>query len=395
MKASRKWTAGLAIVLIVFAACQRFSSSSAPGITITGVIKGAGNGVISLSELDINAVKPMDSIHIGPDGRFSFEFKTAGSSFYLLELTRAQKLILVADSGDHIGIDGDARNIIATARIQGSPSSALLLDFERITLHHEATSDSIGRVFLNSRSDPGFARIRQHLDSAYQEIFSRQRLYMEKFIDRNPSSLASLLVLNRKFGPNFVFTEDKDARYFIKVDSGLMARYPGNKHALDHHARTILIIKRQKQRQATDSLIMPGKPVPDVRLSNAEGIPVRLSSLRGKVVLAYFWAAMDGQSRRFVRQLIPLYKANLNKGFTIYGIALEPNKALWLSALKLDQPGGIQVNAEGGTDSPVASLFGVESIPSAMLIDRQGKIIMRNISPDELRKKLPAQLQLK
>lgn len=395
MKASPKWAAGLAIVLIAFASCQRFSSSSSSGIEIAGTLKGSDNSVIRLSELDISAVKPIDSLHIGPDGRFNFEIKTTGSSFYLLALAPGQKLILVADSGDNIRIEGDARNITATARIQGSPSSALLLDFERFTLHHEATSDSIGRVFLNSRSDPGFARIRQHLDSAYQKIFSSQRLYMEKFIDRNPSSLASLLVLNRKFGPNFIFREDKDARYFIKVDSGLMARYPGNKHALDHHARVVLIMNKQKQRQATDSLIMPGKPVPDVRLSNAEGIPVSLSALRGKVVLAYFWAAMDGQSRRFIRQLIPLYKENLRKGFTIYGIALEPNRTLWLNALKLDQPGGIQVSADGGTESPVASLFGVESIPSAMLIDRHGKIIMRNISPDELRRKLPAQLQLK
>ena len=140
---------------------------------------------------------------------------------------------------------------------------------------------------------------------------------------------------------------------------------------------------------------MPGKPAPDVRLNNADGNPVSLSSLRGKVVLVYFWEAMDGQSRRFIRQLIPVYKANLNNGFAIYGVALEPNKKLWLNALKLDQPGGIQVSADGGTESPVAILFGVESIPSAMLINRQGKIIMRNISADELRKMLPAQLPLK
>jgi thiol-disulfide isomerase/thioredoxin len=231
---------------------------------------------------------------------------------------------------------------------------------------------------MNSRSDPGFAGIRQHLDSAYAEIINRQRLYMEKFIDQHSASLASLIVLNRKFGPNFIFTEEKDARYFIKVDSCLMAKYPGNKHAVDHHSRVAAMIKKQNQ-----------------RLSNAEGIPVSLSSLKGKVVLVYFWAAMDGQSRKFIRQLIPIYKANRNKGFEIYGIALESNKALWLNAIKLDQPGGIQVLADGGTENPVAALFGVESLPEAILVGRQGKIIERRISLNKLRRNIPVPLQLK
>jgi len=385
LKASAKWKAGMIAVLIVFAACQRFSTSSAPHTMIAGELKGAGSAMIRLSELDVKAVKTIDSVRIGKDGKFSFELNQEGSSFYILTLAPAQKLILIVDSGDNIRIEGDANKIVSTARIEGSPASALLLGFDRFTSRNEAKSDSLAKIFMNSRSDPGFAGIRQHLDSAYAEIINRQRLYMEKFIDQHSASLASLIVLNRKFGPNFIFTEEKDARYFIKVDSCLMAKYPGNKHAVDHHSRVAAMIKKQNQRLTTDNLLMPGKPAPDVRLSNAEGIPVSLSSLKGKVVLVYFWAAMDGQSRKFIRQLIPIYKANRNKGFEIYGIALESNKALWLNAIKLDQPGGIQVLADGGTENPVAALFGVESLPEAILVGRQGKIIERRISLNKLR----------
>jgi len=395
LKASVKWKTGLIIGLLVFAACQRIGTSSAPGIKIAGELKGADNAMVRLSELDVKAVKPIDSLLIGKDGKFSFKLKPEGSSFYLLSLSPAQKLILVIDSGENIRIEGDAKKLISTASIEGSPASALLLDFERFTSRNEAKADSLAQIFMNSRSDPGFAGIRQHLDSAYAEIVSRQKLYMEKYIDQHTASLASLLVLNRKFGPNFIFTEEKDALYFIKLDSGLMANYPGNKHAVDHHNRLALMIKKQNQRRVNDSLLMPGNPAPGLQFNNAEGIPVFLSSLKGKVVLVYFWAAMDGQSRKFIRQLIPIYKANKNKGFAIYGVALEPNRALWLNALKLDQPGGIQVIADRGTESTVAALFGIESLPEAMLIDRQGKIIERRNSLDELRRKIPLQLQLK
>lgn len=394
LKTSVIWKACFVAVLMLFSACQRISTPSGSGIIISGELKGTGI-MIRLSELDVKTEVPIDSALIGKDGKFRFEIKPDGSSFYLLKLPDNQKLILVADSGDNIRIEGDAGSMINTARIEGSPASAWLLDFEQFTSLNEAKSDSLAQIFMDSRSDSGFASTRLHIDSAYQEIISRQKLYMQKFIDQHPASLSSLIVLNSRFGPNFILTEENDASYFIKVDSGLMATYPGNKHALDHHRRVSAMIKKQKQQIAVDSLMMPGNPVPDVRLNNEAGMPVSLSSLKGKVVLVYFWAAMDGNSRKFIRKLIPIYKANRNKGFEIFGVALEPNRTLWLNALKLDQPGGIQVTDEGGTGSPAAALFGIETLPEAMLIDKHGKIAARRISLEELRKKLPAQLQLK
>jgi hypothetical protein len=395
LNASIRWKAGLVIVLLVFTACQRNGSSSAPGLKITGELKGLRNKTIRLVELDVKTVKPIDSVIVGEDGKFSFELKPEGSSIYLVTWLPAQKLILVADSGENIHIEANSTNLLNNASIRGSEASSWLLDFERYTSQNLAKTDSLSELFLSSRSDPGFAGIRQHLDSVYTGILNRQRLYMERFIIKHPSSLASLIVLNHKFGPNLIFTEEKDASYFIKVDSGLMERFPGNKHTIDHHNRVAALIKKQNHRLATDSLLMPGNHAPDVRLNNAEGKPFSLSSLKGKVVLIYFWAAMDGKSRKFIRNLIPIYKTNRNKGFEIYGVGMEPNRSLWLNAIKLDKPGGVQVNAESGSEEMIADHFGIETLPEALLIDRQGKISVRGISLDELRRKLPVQLKLK
>jgi hypothetical protein len=134
-------------------------------------------------------------------------------------------------------------------------------------------------------------------------------------------------------------------------------------------------------------------PAPEVRLKNTEGTIVALSSLKGKIVLVYFWAAMDAPSRKFIRQMIPIYQDFRKKGFEIYGLALEPNHTLWLNAAKLDKVGGIQVNAESGLNASESIQFGVNKLPDALLIDRNGKILRRNINVVELRNELPGLLQ--
>jgi len=381
------------MALVLFSSCQRNKGSALPEIFISGELRNAANMVVHLSELDVKKIKSIDSATLDEDGRFSFKIKPAGSMYLLISVKPGQQLILVADPGEVIHLEGDASELIRTIRITGSPASLLMLGFERYTQHNQRKADSLGQVFINSRSDPDFAIIRQHLDSVYQALAENQRKYMERFIYQHPASLASLIVLNRKFGPNAVFEEDKDLPFFQKIDSGLMAAYPGNKDVIDHHKRVEGMIAMKHKSIVTDSLLSPGMQVPDVHLNNEEGIEAPLSSLKGNVVLIYFWAAMDAQSRKFIRQLIPIYKEYRKHGFEIYGLALEPNHSLWLDALKIDKPGGVQVNASNSLNAPESSIFGVKNLPDALLIDRKGKILKRNINLDELRKELPVVLK--
>lgn len=393
MKFTIKRIFWILLTAMILNACQENKGPVLSEISVSGTFRNAANMMIHLSELDVKATKHIDSAELDEDGRFSFKIKPDGSVFLLISTVRGQQLLLVADPGEKIHIEADAHELVKTAGITGSPSSILMLEFDRYDRRNQEKADSLGQVFLSSRSDLNFALIRQHIDSAYQSIAEDQRRYSIQFIEQNPGSLASLIVLNSKFGPNDVFIEESDYRYFQKSDSALMNAYPGNKHVLDHHRRVEAMIVKQHESIVTDSLLAPGMTAPEVRLNNEEGNPVTLSSLKGKVTLVYFWAAMDAPGRRFIRQLIPVYKAYRKKGFEIFGIALEPNRILWLNAVKLDKPGGYQVNAVDGLKSPEAALFGVKKLPDAILIDREGKILERNIGLEELKKVLPGLLK--
>ncbi|MEI6749493.1 MAG: thioredoxin-like domain-containing protein [Bacteroidales bacterium] len=389
MKITRKWIFWIFQAVILFTSCMHHKGPVLSDISISGKISNAANKVIHLSELDVNKVKAIDSATLDEDGKFRFTIKPAGSMFLLISIKPDQQIILVADPGEDIHMNGNARELISTTGVTGSPASLLLLGFEKYTRINQRKVDSLGQVFLNSRSDPDFVIVRQQLDSTYQAIAKDQRKYMERFIDEHSGSLASLIVLNRNFGPKPVFDKKKDMQYFKKIDSGLMATYPGNKNVIDHYSRVKAMIALQSKEISTDSLLTPGMPAPDLRLNNEEGIPMALSSLKGKIVLVYFWAAIDAPSRKYIRQLIPIYKANRKNGFEIFGVALEPNRALWFNAVKLDKPGGVQVNAGNDLNSPEAELFGVKNLPYALLIARDGKILKRDVKLDELKKQLP------
>jgi hypothetical protein len=67
------------------------------------------------------------------------------------------------------------------------------------------------------------------------------------FIDTNPQSLASLIVLNYSFGPKPVLTMEENLVYYRKL-SNLCRIYPENKHVLFHITRVGLFLNNLKNR---------------------------------------------------------------------------------------------------------------------------------------------------
>jgi hypothetical protein len=82
-------------------------------------------------------------------------------------------------------------------------------------------------------------------DSLFFRISGDQKKLEKDFIDRNPQSLASLIVLNYSFGQKPVLTMEEDLSYYRKL-TGLYRIYPKNKHVLFHLARISLFMNNLK-----------------------------------------------------------------------------------------------------------------------------------------------------
>ena len=126
-----------------------------------------------------------------------------------------------------------------------------------------------------------------------------------------------------------------------------------------------------------------------------EGGTVDVKSLKGQVVLVVFWASEYKVCEENVPQLRALYQDNKAKGFEIVGVSLDfekttalpfvqKNKMTWK---QIYQPSG--ENQSGGLNSPIATSFGIISLPTMFLVDRDGKVVNRNASLTDVKADLP------
>jgi thiol-disulfide isomerase/thioredoxin len=131
-----------------------------------------------------------------------------------------------------------------------------------------------------------------------------------------------------------------------------------------------------------------GSQSPEINLKDINGNVVSLSSLKGKVVLIDFWASWCGPCRRANKHLVNIYPSLKTKGFEIYSISIDDDKADWQKAVAADKINWLQVNEKGGWNAPVATEWDIQQIPTSYLLDKDGKIVARDLGGRELEAKI-------
>ena len=134
--------------------------------------------------------------------------------------------------------------------------------------------------------------------------------------------------------------------------------------------------------------LMMGGDAPEITLNTPEGTSLSLSSYKGKVTLIDFWASWCGPCRRENPHVVELYQKYKNKGFDILGVSLDSNKDAWVAAIAKDGLQWKHVSDLGGWGSSAAKLYGVTSIPQTFLLDKNGKIMAKNLRGEQLTNKL-------
>lgn len=131
-----------------------------------------------------------------------------------------------------------------------------------------------------------------------------------------------------------------------------------------------------------------GQMAAEIALPSVNGDTIRLSSLKGKVVLLDFWASWCGPCRVSNRNLVKIYSKYKASGFEILGVSIDDEKSKWKNAIKQDKVTWLQVNEAGGWEAGVAQTWGINAIPTSYLIDKEGRLLAMDLEGKELEKAL-------
>ena len=304
---------------------------------------------------------------IKKDGNFELNGTLPASDYYVLRVGKTDINLIIRDKSE-IKVYGDGKNLSNFVNIVDSDESSNMYKFVQELNKWQAKSDS---ATLAIKTDPSQAtRINQEMSGAYQRFKGTTM----QFVSQNGNSPALYAAVNA------IDTKEDFTTYETIVNQ--LVRSFGTSPSIQKLEKNYLQMKAQIH---ANDRFAPGKEAPDFEELLPDGKTMKLSDLRGKVVLLDFWASWCGPCRRENPNVVQLYETYKDRGFTVMSVSLDKDRAKWLEAIEKDNLSWPNhVSDLNYWSSKAAKLYGVSGIPFTVLIDQKGNIVKTKLRGPEL-----------
>ncbi|WP_346855112.1 TlpA disulfide reductase family protein [uncultured Draconibacterium sp.] len=355
--------------------------------TIRGTITHAEGETIYLEELLTSSRKKIGETKINSKGEFKFEGVTGIPTFYLLKLTDHNFITLLVDSAETVVVEADAANLYREYNVSGSLGSSQVKELDvklKQTRHKLDSLQSLNDLY---DGNPEYDEIRPKWAAEYDTIVKEQIEFSTNFVQQNPFAMASVLALYQKFNNDDQHYIVRDLQVMRTAASALNSIYPQSEQVKALYNNTLQFVRQQQAAKMQQFIQEQGENSPEIILPDADGKEIALSSLRGKVVLLQFWAAVDRGSRIQNPVLVDAYKKYHSEGFEIYQVSVDENRSEWVDAIDSDKLTWTNVGDMEGSVM-ATRIYNIQSIPFNYLLDKEGAIVAKNLTGPALDKAL-------
>lgn len=122
---------------------------------------------------------------------------------------------------------------------------------------------------------------------------------------------------------------------------------------------------------ANQGLIRPGQPAPDFSLPALSGETVRLSDLKGQVVLVNLWATWCPPCKAEMPAIDAFYRAHQEAGFTALMANVQEDEATVRAFIEAN---GFTFPILLDSQGELMRRYGVRGLPTTFIVDRSGQI---------------------
>ena len=352
------------LLSVIAVSCSHFSKNS---YKVKCKIDGIEGGWAYLEKQGDGQWIKFDSAEISK-GKFSFKGKLTSPEYCYLAIDGVDGTFGFFLENSLIRIKGNASSLDQSS-ISGSASQKEYDVYQKQLTSLNNETDDVYMLYKKAKKEDDQAKVYEY-KARLNELDEKMTTALKDYISKNPKSIVSPYLLTT----NFWRFELADLQKF--------------KASFDPSLNISDYMKAIDKRIDILGKVTIGQTAPDFSMNDSTGKAVTLASYQGKIVMVDFWASWCPDCRLENPNIVALYKEYHPKGLEILGISLDRDRDNWIKAIKTDNLTWKHVSDLKDWDNSVARQYGVLSIPSNILVGKDGKIIGRNLYGDALKKKL-------